>query len=123
MTVMTRVGYCPVCAEKQRPKRGQLFLYLANGTNEEYDIGSLSKVEIGITPHLYVLIKTDGKFVYYKSLCLMDGCGTKHEKEGNQEWLLIDETKVSGLLKTTIKNWNALVMLKDYWNEEVEKKW
>jgi hypothetical protein len=123
MTVMTRVGYCPVCAEKRRPKRGQLFLYLANGTNEEYDIGSLSKVEIGITPHLYILIKTDGKFVYYKSLCLMDGCGTKREKDDKKEWLMVDETKVSRLQKTTIKNWNALVMLKDYWNEEVEKKW
>lgn len=120
MTVMTRVGYCPVCAEKQRPKRGQLFLYFSN---DEYNIGSLSKNEIGITPHLYILIKTDNKFVYYKSICLMDGCGTKREKEDNREWLLIDETKISGLQKTTIKNWNALVMLKDYWNEEVEKEW
>lgn len=108
---MTRVGYCPVCDENQRPKRGQLYIYLNGDSWEAEAIGNTTR---GITPHLYLLIRANENFVYYKKICLMVGCGVKSETIDNKQALSIDENKMSGIIKTTTANWNALVMLKDF---------
>ena len=118
MTAIVRVGYCENCHNDRRPKRGQMFIYPAE---EQWFIGYMGKCERGITPHLYLLIRANEKFVYYKKICLV--CGVKREKVDDKEYLSIDESRMSSILKIATKEWNALVMLKDYWNEEVEKKW
>ena len=111
MTTMTRVGYCSVCDKNQRPKRGQKFLYLED---DEFVVGSVGKMERGITPHLYILIRATDKTIYYEQSCLMEGCGVERVIIDNKQALSINESKISGIKKTTIANWNALVMLKDF---------
>ena len=122
MTAIVRVGYCENCHKDRRPKRGQIYIYPTDG---KLAIGRVDKVTVGvtegITPHLYLLIRANEKFVYYKKICLV--CGVKREKVDDKEYLSLDETRMSSILKIATKEWNALVMLKDYWNEEVEKKW
>lgn len=86
-----------------------MFIYPAE---EQWFIGYMGKCDRGITPHLYFLIRANENFVYYKKLCLV--CGVKRTKSDNKIMLSIDETKISGIIKTTTANWNALVMLKDF---------
>jgi len=109
MTAIVRVGYCENCHKDRRPKRGQMFIYPAE---EQWFVGYMGKCDIGITPHLYLLIRANEKFVYYKKICLV--CGVKRTESDDKIMLSIDEAKMSGIIKTTTTNWNALVMLKDF---------
>ncbi len=86
-----------------------MFIYPAE---EQWFVGYMGKCDRGITPHLYLLIRANENFVYYKKICLV--CGVKREETNDNLYLSLDETKMSGILKTTTANWNALVMLKDF---------
>ena len=86
-----------------------MFIYPAE---EQWFVGYMGKCDIGITPHLYLLIRANEKFVYYKKICLV--CGVKRTESDDKIMLSIDEAKMSGIIKTTTTNWNALVMLKDF---------
>lgn len=113
MTAIVRVGYCENCHKDRRPKRGQIYIYPDNGKLAISRIGNcIVGVTEGITPHLYLFIRGDEKFVYYKKMCLV--CGVKREKVDDKEYLSLDETKMSSILKIATKEWNALVMLKDF---------
>ena len=116
MTIITRVGYCIECAKAKRPKKGQLFL--AIGSREiSQAYTSMRDGKSGYTPHLFGVNKVVGKYVFFQSVCCMEGCGSYSEESDITIFLHLDESKWSEPKLMSVKDWNALCDYKDetYW--------
>jgi len=108
MTI-TRVGFCPHCFKAQRPRTDNFFV--VHGKNwHVYRANHISNP--GYTPHLYRLLKTIGENVIVEKICGMHECGSV------VWWDNVNQCYAFSLQKwertmLTIKQWNALLNLKD----------
>lgn len=111
MTLITRVGFCPDCFKRNRPRTDQM--YIVHGTTHDVDVLKYAtKIGIrGFTPHIYELEKVIDRTVIYRSICTMHLCGIDiffHKQGWN--FMFRDDMWKRGA--TTIENWNALVQFK-----------
>ena len=66
----------------------------------------------GFVPNLYRLRKVQEDKIFYQKVCCI--CGHYQEEDADgKKWLCLDEEKWSGWIKTSLANWNALVLFKD----------
>lgn len=85
-----RVGYCPKCAEKKQPKKGQY--YLAIGSNGSHvNISLKDSKHKGFSPHIFRKRYESNTVVYCDMICCMLDCGVyreRNEKEQVFEYLI-----------------------------------
>lgn len=110
--IITRIGYCPICANLRNPRTGQQFLAYGSTHHEYHILEAQRNGCIGYVPHIYKA-KVIGSNVVVEKSCAMYGCGVdrRWEKRGGYEyWFYF----VKGFKKEmwTLETWNALVQLK-----------
>ena len=111
-TIVTRIGFCEVCFKEKRAKTNQKLLLLGSSSNALKAVLAIRTGRAGFVPHLYRLRKVLESKVFYQKVCCI--CGHyQGEDEDGKKWLYLDETKWSGWIKTTLTNWNALILFKD----------
>lgn len=110
--LISRVGFCENCFNEGSPKTNQTFLVNGSTHGELKALLALHNGRKGFTPHFYMLRKVVDNKVFYQKLCGV--CGTYNEEaEDGKKYLCIDETKWSNWIRTSLKNWNALVLFKN----------
>jgi len=108
-TTITRIGFCPDCFAEKRPKTNQKLLLMGSTTGELKAVLAVRNGRTGFVPHLYRLRKVINDKVFYQKVCCI--CGHyQEEDEDGKKYLCLDETKWSGWIKTSLTNWNALVL-------------
>jgi hypothetical protein len=107
--LISRCGFCPECFNSGRPKTNQKFLVNGGTSGELKALLALHNGRKGFTPHFYMLRKVVDDKVFYQKLCGV--CGTYEvEEEDGRKYLCINESQWSGWIKTSLTNWNALVL-------------
>ncbi len=113
MTTITRIGFCPRCANAERPKTDQPFLVY--GSKKGWHVRFAKRTSYpGFTPHLYCLIKKIGDNVVYKERCCMNECTMDiywDPEQHKNDWQLYKGMWVRGMM--SLIHWNGLVLLKD----------
>lgn len=111
-TIITRIGFCEVCFKEKRAKTNQKLLLLGSSSNALKAVLAIRNGRAGFVPHLYQLRKVMDDKVFYQRVCCI--CGhNQEETEDGKKWLCLDESQWSTWKKTTLSNWNALVLFKD----------
>lgn len=111
MEAITRVGFCEVCFKEKRAKTNQKLLLMGSTTGELKAVLAIRNGRAGFVPHLYRLRKVEEQKVFYQKVCCI--CGHYQEESDGKKWLVLDEEKWSGWIRTSLTNWNALVLFKD----------
>lgn len=107
-TIISRVGYCPECAKNGSPKTNQPFLVFGSSSNALKAMRALHNGRKGFVPTFYKLRKVQDNKIFYQTCCGV--CGIYPYSEDDKNWLAIDEEQWSGWKKTTLDNWNNLVL-------------
>jgi len=109
MATVTRVGYCPHCANSRSPRTGQQFIAFGSTSNEYHVLEAIRNGMIGYTPHIYkAKFRNDGKVNIQKS-CGMYECGVDRQWRGSYWYYYVKEFTHE---VWTLETWNALVLLK-----------
>jgi len=107
--IITRVGYCPLCARNHEPKGGHLFLAHGTTSNRYKVVEADHNGRIGFTPHIY-----KGKLfennVIVEIACSMYGCGCDKRLEKDVWFFFIKEWRKE---VWSIERWKALVLYHD----------
>lgn len=113
MTIISRLGYCPDCAKEKIPKTGQSFLVMGSKSGKLKALIAVRNGRAGFVPFTYRLKKVKENEVFYQRICGMCGCGVVTSKEEEKTFLSFNDEKWSGWIRTSLSNWNSLVMFKD----------
>lgn len=110
-TIITRIGYCPLCALADSPKSNQKFLVHGSSSNSFRVLQARWHGIPGMCPHIYKLDKIIGNrdVVIYKS-CAMYPCGVTKTTDAQGDFYYVKEYKRE---VWTLECWNALVQLKN----------
>lgn len=110
LLIITRIGYCPECAKKHFPFKGQIFLPFGS-TSDDYKPKKAKKSGIyGFVPTTYCLIeKLKHNKVLIEKSCAMLGCGIEREDKHGVPWYVY--TKFQKEI-WSVQRWNSLVLLK-----------
>lgn len=120
-TIITRIGFCPVCAELERMKAygkldqeefGDQFLVYGS-TGWHFREAKRNSPYWGFTPHIYQG-KTFENNVIVKINCAVYGCGSIIGKGADGKHYLVIDPKKTIRSIFTIQQWNALVLYKDW---------
>lgn len=111
-TIICRVGFCEACFQEKRAKTNQKLLLFGTTTNALKVVLAVHNGRAGFVPHLYRLKKVEEQKVYYQRLCTICGAYNEEDEDG-KKWLCLDEEKWSGWIRTSLSNWNSLVLFKD----------
>lgn len=110
--IITRIGYCPFCANTRNPRTGQEFLAFGSSHNEYHVLEAQRNGSIGYVPHIYKG-KINGTNVIVEKSCAMFTCGVdrklKHSNGLKYYYYFVKEFKRE---IWTLETWNALVCLK-----------
>lgn len=112
MTMITRVGYCPICAREQRPKTGQQFIVFGDRSKSFKGVRAVRNGNRGFTPHIYEFHRMIDNTIYFTKTCCMNGCGAYLTTERDRQFIYLDDEKQEEGY-STIKNWNYLVTFKN----------
>lgn len=118
---ITRTAYCAKCAQAERPKTDNIFvLHGSRG----YHIHTVNYAiphynPIGFVPHVFELDKSIDGFITGTKTCCMHECGftvvENHKYEsGDESNPYLIYTNEKSPFKMTIKDWNALVLSKEF---------
>jgi len=109
--MICRVGFCPHCKERRRPKTDDAFV--AIGAKGDYHVYYADhNGELGFVPHIYELLKVIGENVIYRKICTMHDCGTEIDlRYIPPPFVFKKEAWERGMM--TITSWNALQQLKE----------
>lgn len=108
--MITRVGFCPVCNQADRPKTNNSYIVFGARSNSFIGKTALRNAVRGFTPHIYEFNRLIDKVVYYSKTCCMCGCGAYKSKD--EKLIYLDDEK-SEECYTSLNNWNSLVMFKN----------
>jgi hypothetical protein len=111
-TIITRIGFCEVCFKEKRAKTNQKLLLLGSTSDALKAVLAVRNGRAGFVPHLYRLRKVIDNKVFYQKVCCICGHYEEEDDDG-KNYLYLDEEKWSGWIKTSLTNWNALVLFKD----------
>lgn len=109
-TIVSRVGYCPACAKNGSPKTNEPFLVIGSTSNEYILLYALHNGRNGFVPTFYRLYKVVDDKVYFQKLCGV--CGFYSYVKNRKRFVTLIEDNWSGLFKTSLTNWNALILYK-----------
>lgn len=116
--MMCRSAFCKHCYDKNRPKKGDLFV-LYQGTRQQIIAMKAEDRTIwgepttkGMTPHLFSLIKAIDGEVHYMKNCLMNCCGVTMKQNVDEQTgeMFVDfdfKDTQHGIM--SVSDWNALV--------------
>jgi hypothetical protein len=106
-TVISRVGYCGLCASQGRPHKGSLFLVHGTYRDAYYVREAMRDGIRGYVPMTYILQKVcrDGTCVVHFA-CGMHGCGVEYDSQKRSYSVNMMSWKVCHI---SISDWNALV--------------
>lgn len=108
MTIITRVGFCPLCALSNAPKTGQHFLAYGSTSKAYHVMEAENFGRIGFVPHIYKG-KINGANVIVEISCAMYPCGADRQKEETGLFYFIKQWRRE---IWTIERWNSLVIYK-----------
>ena len=112
--MITRVHFCEHCYASQRPKSGTYFMVHGSKSHKNwlhYLDHEVHRKNLGFTPHLFSVIKTEGDLVTIEYVCAIQGCGlefTRNVKDGYDIVILRRNTTVM-----TVEEFKALYRFKD----------
>lgn len=78
----SRSCYCTRCAEQRQPKDGTIFAVYGTTNNifhVDRAIVSSGRHGVGVTPHIILLDKHQGKYTDIVAYCSINGCGIQLE--------------------------------------------
>lgn len=111
-TMVTRTGFCQACYDAHRPKLNDSFLVLGSTGNKLKIIKAEHYGKRGYVPTLFRLCKVEEQKVFYQTFCTF--CGSYWGEElvdgRKARFLYMDEEKWSGWKKTSLVNWNAIII-------------
>lgn len=113
MSIICRIGFCPICAKEGRPQINQIFLAFGSTSNDYHVLkAECNGYRPGYCPHIYKA-KINGENVIVEKSCAMYGCGVD-KKIKYQDGHGYDYYYVKGFNREiwTLETWNALVQLK-----------
>ncbi len=110
-TIITRVGYCPICAKQKRPHTGNIFL--AYGSHQNcYHIREAMRIGYyGFTPHIYKVIKYERDIIVADVACGMYECDVDRRIE-DERWFYYVKSEVWQRQEFPLISWNSLVLYK-----------
>lgn len=111
-TIITRVGYCPICANEHRPRRGNVFLVYGSFRGKYYTREAMRDGTEGYTPHMFILNRvTKDNICIIETVCCMHGCAVqcKYSTEKHIEVYCVIKDRWETIFMST-PDWNALVL-------------
>jgi len=111
--IISRLGYCQLCANSRKPRTGQEFLAYGS-TSQKYKVLEANRNGmIGYVPHIYKG-KVNGENVIVEKSCAMRECGVdkklKEDGAGKYwEYYVVEFKREIWTLDT----WSALIVLKN----------
>jgi len=110
--MITRIGFCQDCYDRNQPQSNSQYLVFGKTRNEYFFYKAKRRGLSGFTPHLYIYLGlTDDGLVRVKSTCSMISCGIVKgvvKKNGATPF----DIKHYDLSKMTVKSWNSLINYK-----------
>lgn len=111
-TTITRVGYCPICAQEHRPKKGNTFLVYGTSREGYYVREAIRSGVEGYTPHLFILRKvTIDNVCVISTVCCLHGCSVdcRYSTEKHTLVYCVIENKWETIFMST-RDWNSLLL-------------
>lgn len=110
-TIITRVGWCDICANSRNPRTGQKFLAYGSTHHSYHVLEAERNGQIGFVPHIYKLEKKIGDNLVIFRCCGMYGCGVERKWEKSGYWFYYPKEWKREIW--TVAQWEALVYLKN----------
>jgi hypothetical protein len=112
---ITRSSWCENCCKNKKPQENDFFLAKGKGSSK-FIVHQVSKRvhvrDLGMTPHLFTLLKAKDNQVHVTKTCMMVGCGVGVIQNDQKEYqtVILNET---GII-LSLEDWNCLIMNSDY---------
>ena len=108
--VVTRVMFCSNCFKNHRPNKENVFVTIGR-THQKYIVRTVELYgQMGFTPHIIHLLKSEKGFVYFTSYCAIDECGCDIScKEEVGKFTIQPKQVIRPVQKMPIKEWNFMI--------------